>query len=243
MYKEFVGEKFVDRNGLIVQLDGDGGDTCQRIAFIEIALIELTYFDSARYSIALDLLEPETGRLWRNPYPPHMWWADRYNQSRDQTLGHYIVMSEYGFKGRLKKHTWSILSRLGFFWNYRHIGEQTGWKIPDILFPQHYGVLIRANEWSLLYPVLLLTDLGLLLSVVFRVIGSHLDHDSVDDLNLCELHWQARRKASTPISWLARKFHKLRYRGLSWAFHHYFRAETKAPTRLAELWDNILDGF
>lgn len=218
-----------DSNGLIVQTDGDGGDTAGREGdyWFAQALYShgphgLNASQLEEFDRVIELLQPSPGIFVRNPtrnpvVPPAKAWNDPSDFSRDQTIPIILALGEMGHADVLKKLFWQQLKRYTLYQN------------GDIATPQDLGYYIRANREWYLYPLLFIGDLFTLGNSVIRCIkGRNLD-DVSDDINHTLALLQAQRHYPTPISYLARKIYKyFRPGGVQAAWDHYFRPETGA---------------
>lgn len=179
-----------DAHGLIVQSDGDGGDTAQRTG-----MFYFVYDDRAAFERALDQLEVRPGIYVRHPYQPGF-RSDPAEFSRDQQRALVIAMGAYGMRDRLWRMVKAHASRLGKYQNR------------DILGPSHLGEYIRAFHSRLLYPVLLVTDTALLFNSVRICLVYRWNSDHSDDNNHVMSLAQSRYVMPTPWSWMARKIYK-----------------------------------
>lgn len=236
---ELRGDPFMnfDRYGLIVQSDGDGGDTAQRTG-----MFYFMYDDVVAFERALDQLEVQPGIYVRHPYQ-HGFRSDPSEFSRDQQRALVIAMGAYGMHDRLARLAKAHALRFGKYQNR------------DIIGPSHVGEYIRAFSARHLYPVLLLTDSVLLVNSVRIVLWYRSDTDHSDDNNHVMSLAQSRYVMPTPFSWLARKVYKtfrppnegnfrkgesLPAQGaLAW----YHRAENGGNPLIAETYRAVIDNF
>ncbi len=179
-----------DRYGLIVQADGDGGDTAQRTG-----MFYFIHRDPTGFRKALDKLEVRPGIYVRHPFQEGF-RNDPLEFSRDQQRALVMALGKYNFQGHLWRLIWTHVSRLGKYQNRDFIG------------PSHLGEYIRALRSQTLYPVLWITDIGLLVSSIKTATIKRVDLNDVDDNNHIMSLAQARETLPTPISWLARKIYK-----------------------------------
>jgi len=207
---------FYDQNKLIVQQDGDGGDTAGREGdyWVMHALTRIAVLERPTFSEVLEKLQVAPGTYVRNP--------EKYNApndfSRDQTVPLIVAMGLHREYGHLQKLMKEQLKRATFYQN------------GDMALPQDWGYYIRAFRFWPLYPVLMLGDAFLFLNSIFRCLGGLRNADDVsDDINHTIALLQAQESLPTPISWLARKFYVFfRPGGVQAAWDHYFRPSTGA---------------
>ncbi len=202
---------FLDVNGLIVQQDGDGGDTAGREGDFWFAHSGVGREES--FKKVLDLLQTSPGVFVRNP----VGYNDPKDFSRDQTVPLILAMGEMKEYGTLKL---LFKKQLKNFFRY-----QNG----DIGLLGDLGYYIRSFRSWYAYPALLLGDFQLLVNSIFRCFAGR-DPDNVsDDVNHTMGLLQAQYIYPTPISYLARKIYKhLRPGGIQRAWDWYFRPESRA---------------
>lgn len=177
-----------DAHGFIVQANGDGGDTAQRTG-----MLFFQYRDEEAFSKALDQLEIAPGIYVRHPYQSGF-RNDPNRFSRDQQRALVIAMGSYGMNDRLWRLAKAHLSRFGKYQNLDYLG------------PSHLGEYLRAFRAWPVYPVLMLTDLGLVISSLD--IAFTRDKDNVDDNNHVMALIQASQTLPTPVSWFASRLYK-----------------------------------
>jgi len=210
---------YTDRFGYIGNRKGreiEVGDSCQRMGMVMCyenwtGKQVLSYRND--FNIARELLYPPR----RHPNPD-IWEGQEGSLSRDNAVP-MIAANSYYAKWICKK----LLKRFGFFWNYKNIaGEVKAFPITDFAGLKVWGAIIRSAGWWYLYPLLIITDLFLLINALLRVLSSKIKptHTS-DDLNIQVLLGQASRRYPTPLGWLANLVY-FRY-GQKWALHSYFR--------------------
>lgn len=175
----------LDENGLIVQADGDGGDTAQRTG-----MFYYLYNDREGFTRALDQLEVDSGIYVRHPIQEGF-RSDPRRFSRDQQRPLTIALGKYGMTDRLWRMFSGQMLRMGKYQNL------------DVIGPIGIGEYIRAFNAKFFYPVLLLTDINLFLSSFYLVIEASFDPNSVDDNNHVMTLLQARDVMPTPFGWLA----------------------------------------
>jgi hypothetical protein len=179
-----------DSMHLIVQADGDGGDTAQRTG-----MFYYIHYDEAAFTHALDQLEIKPGIYIRHPDQSDF-RSDPSRFSRDQQRPLVIAMGKYGMNDRLWRLTKAHLMRLGKYQN------------ADFSGPSHIGEYIRAFRARVLYPVLFVTDFALVFDSIDLAITSQFNPDSTDDNNHILSLLQAQDIMPTPVSWVARKIYK-----------------------------------
>jgi hypothetical protein len=200
---------FKDENGLPVALDGDGGDTLQRCGAWAAGL-ESTGASArpfARYAVAK--LYVGGGEWRRHPGRPGAasFWSDPKWISRDQLLN-AVVVSRIANDWRVLIITvLKTTMRLGFApnWKDQCLGQSS--LFIRCLFPLSIP----------LWPLLLITDLMLLIGVMFDAAPYRWKHEEVrfikrtsDDSdvdNAVLQYFVAWRWMPTPISWAARFLH------------------------------------
>lgn len=227
----------VDENKLIVQTDGDGGDTAGREGdyWFYIGLnggigsipeTQLTFKD------VLKLLQVSPGVFIRNPRhnpvtPPDKSWDDPTDFSRDQSIPIILALGENKEYDVLKAMMKQQIKRFGFFQN------------KDWASPEDVGTYIRAFKAWYLYPLLLVGDCFMLGESVVRLFAK--DGDVSDDINHTLILLQAQRHFPTPISWLARKIYKwFRKGGVQGAWDVYFDPRTRAND-FYDLYRSLID--
>lgn len=230
-----------DDQGLIVQLNGDAGDTAARTGewYLGYHLNEDPDFKPPiSFEDAIGLLEPNKDgvllRYNRSPYNDP--FKGDFATSRDQTNPNIIAAGFYKHFSFLKRISKAQLKRFGLYQN------------KDVASPEHVGIFIRALyqaglKWLIvLYPFLLLGDVFNLINSVVRIVSGRLDHDDVgDDINHIQVCIQNALVLPTPISWLSRKIYKkFRYGGPQYAMDHYHRPES-GGNPLNELYRPILE--
>ena len=162
-------------------------------------------------------------------YPPrrHLneksWEGQAGSLSRDNALS--MIVGSRAFASAIFP---MLVKRLGFFWNVVDLeGVRKSVPIPDLMGPVTLGAITRSSGWWWLFALVgPITDLFLLLQVIFRVLYSRINprHTS-DELNTQVILEQASRTYGTPFSWLANKIY-FRW-GPVWALRSYFRPRSK----------------
>jgi len=182
---------YYDSNGLIVQKDGDGGDTAGREGDYYFHL-GLTGYVHTDFDTVLANLQLSPGVFIRNPIK----YNDPKDFSRDQTIPLILAMGEMERYETLRHLFWNQCKRFGFYPN------------GDIGSFEDLGYYIRAFKAWYLYPALILGDIEMLGESIIRIIKSKDLNDTSDDINHTLALLQAQHHFATPISWLARKIYK-----------------------------------
>lgn len=186
-----------DRWGLIVQADGDGGDTAQRTGFYYFArfLLEGSHFELRQeFFPQLRQLLPLPGVLVRHP-DQSKWWSDPKKLSRDQWD---VVICAAAALGEHE-----IVERM----YARHRSQFFIYQNGDLPTLQTFSVYGRALRWSLWRYTLLISDMGLLLNSLAIWISARKNPNDTDDLNHIARLAQAWHCRSTLVSWAARKLY------------------------------------
>lgn len=237
----------IDANGLIVQQDGDGGDSLANCASWNICQAITRGTDY----IATEPCEIFSGVWVRNP-DKTKWYSDPRTTSRDQLIGPIILagLTDTG-EGSCPTTPFFFhwLKRLGFAQNYKSDDLQST-KLPDLMWFQ-LGLFIRSYRATGLYPVLFFTDLNLLTGAIADC-RPWRDPNDVDDRNAILQHAQAKLVLPTPVSWLACKIW-LKWRPMNngvavvpnshpivQAVAWYFRPESGAHPGFIPLWQKML---
>lgn len=183
---------FRDEFGLIVQRDGDGGDTLQREGMYAFAASFPEAHDHAdmpgHSMMVLGIATSELykdGILIRNPIR----WNDPNDVSRDQQDAFVIAMGASGnlnfVRAIMKRH----LKRFGKYQN------------ADIANLSTVALYLRALNQIISYPFLFFFDLGLVFSSVQIALDKNPDH--VDDNNHLMRLMQAKTRMPTFVSDMA----------------------------------------
>lgn len=200
-----------DEYGLIVQADGDGGDTCQRTGMYWFGrfLNDGKWLESTAWAFMAEAvkLEVEPGILVRHPHqqnfrPPETFRSDPRTTSRDQqdplvvALGALEPTNFGGKKSLLTRIFKKHMSRWYMAFKYQNA---------DIANPSTWSVYIRAFNAKWAYPFLFLADLGFLFGSL--IVWTQRNPDDTDDLNNIVRLTQAAIVMPTPVSWLARRLY------------------------------------
>lgn len=190
-----------DKFGVLVQPDGDGGDSLNRTALLHGAKSILgtlgNTFCSDLSAITVGL---PFGRYRRHPDPTR-WYYNENNVTRDQMGPTEAALALYGLDLYLKAHLKLRIKRLLFHFDTQNGGMDMGPivnKLPDPVSPEEIAVMIRGLGWWLLYPLLLLLDV----SLVFSVQSDLQEGQAI--LNVAV----ANRRYSTPFAKIARELLK-----------------------------------
>ena len=229
----FIKKHYTDQWGLVTQKNKEGGDSCQRtcmLAFM-LGLMGIVSLDILWKKIKF--LKDEKTKLYRRHPDPDFWGSNPNTFSRDQwvplatLLGYFGYLLNdsryrYEFNQLFKKH----LKRFGFCWNTKRnwqyptlekhkqaiedkiIGRKVQWdyssKIPDFLFIHHWGVYIRGFNKTILWPLLFITDLGLVLDAMLKVFASTRGNGKTIDNNFIVMMLQAQVIMPTPLIFIAK---------------------------------------
>ncbi len=249
---------YIDDYGMICQRDIlsnllDGGDSANRISLFLIASQINNGFTGEAELVASKeeckdmfdsmVVELESSEgIWKRHPDPREWYSRPEYFSRDQQRPLIIALglakNVKAVKDTLKKQ----IKRWGFYQNFRLFAKDVDGKRKivqgDIPSPLDWGYFIRALGWWWAYPLILISDLFLLLSSIIIVKESKLDPDkTTDDLGHIAALLQAKNSLPTPISWFARIVYSGRLNagkdianrlpgfGPQTALDHYFRQE------------------
>lgn len=221
---------FIDSYAIIVQRDGDGGDSLHRegmYAFgkwltvkngIQTAMFEIPERqDTAKI---IDKFEVAPGIFVRHP-DPKKWYSNPDTTSRDQLVPLIAYCGAYRDHARLWRLFKAAAQRGFFSQNIQRAGDvPKKWKMPDTLLG-HMGLFIRAGGayTDPLYPVLWLTDSLEFVSTLMQIFPLHYtltakkfrmkELRDVDDNNTIVAHLMAAHFKPTPISWVDRHLYAL----------------------------------
>lgn len=238
----------IDANGLIVQSDnGDGGDSLANCASWNICE-QFTDGELSSSFVAVTPCEISPGIWVRNP-DPTKWYSDPRTTSRDQLIGIIVLAGLVPKWEKLGPLLDQYCRRFGFAQNYKS-DDLTKTKLPDLMWFQ-LGLFIRAGQVWWAYPVLLITDLNLLVGAIVDC-RQWRDPNDVDDRNAILQHAQAKLSMPTPVSWLARKIW-IKWRPMNngvamvpeshpivQAVNWYFRPASGAHEGFIPLWQKML---
>lgn len=254
----------------------DPGDTAQREGMYAVG-IELLYrlgkchadeyeFTRVRYAEVLNRLTDTWNEGFLKRYPDPTYWgglSDRF--SRDQAIPNVVAM---GFmnKKRLSKFFWGHLkyrallfmtnTRNNWAWppgDPRYDEKEYRWKLPDVTAFSFWALYIRAFRNVFFYPVLLVFDLEMLISVLVKCFMYGRDKTKNDDLNLQIELLQAKVSMPTPLSSLAMMIYKKcrPYPNNSGdatnraqaCLHAYFKNPDNLGPKLDEVYEEITDHY
>ena len=218
-------QSYLDKYGLLITTEGDGGDSCFFTCHLYIAHylnnpkshgFQKMYLDKH----VLPRLHIANGIYCRHPMEG--WTSDPDRMSRDQLTPLIVVCGMYGFRDRLKAILLQWLKRGMFTYNTRRNGatkENHGtkkrygssrrnynWKLPDFA-PTFGAVFIRAFKCRWLFFALWIYDIELLCSAIKKLYWAS---KSGDDLNFIARLLQAREVGPTFISRLANRIYRRR---------------------------------
>lgn len=153
----------------LAQADGDTGDSAQRVATFFVLINILGIKLKPMYELSMRAHEIVGGRFRRSPIFS-FWGSDPTNFSRDQHSILNLCFAINGDKKRLSESYKQIALRLGFHQNFLRGTDdpERRWKIPDFFTPNELSIFIRGMDYYFLYPVLLITDLALILDFWLR---------------------------------------------------------------------------
>ena len=165
--------KYRDRFGLITQANGDGGDSCNRLAhyYAALAILNVPCDDINRHPLDGFYISVQrlTARLPFGRYRRHadtsMWYGDMDNVTRDQMSPMIATMVLFGTTELLRAHVALRVKRaMLHFSTHDQIEGAAGYrlKLPDLPSPTEFANIIRGLKLKLLYPLLSLLDLALL---------------------------------------------------------------------------------
>ena len=204
---KIAGVEFNDEYGIVTQASGDSGDSSQRTATL-VNLLALTnrHLDAYYvYALMMRNLKVSKGRYKRSSIPG-FWGNDPTNFSRDQHSILRLSMAILGDKEELKESTLEMLKRFCFHQNFLRGTDdpEKKWKLPDVMAPSEWSVIIRGLSLWPLYPVLLILDLGLVADLWLRKRNTW-DYDNMMCQNLLFAVW----KMPTPLSlWVFKRYYK-----------------------------------
>jgi hypothetical protein len=203
--------KYRDRFGLITQANGDGGDSCNRLAhyYAALQILNVPCDDINRHPLDGFYISVQrlTARLPFGRYRRHadtsMWYGDMDNVTRDQMSPMIATMVLMGTTELLKAHVGLRLRRLLLhFSTHDQVEGSVGyrWKLPDVPSPTELANIIRGLKLKLLYPLLSVLDLALLHEA--KAANAANIHEGQMLLNTAvslrtETTWAARKAAET----------------------------------------------
>lgn len=228
---------YIDLCGVITQRNGDPGDTASRIGIYhylrQLQEPENATYLSESFEKMLIEIEIEPGTYIRHPhmkqFEEETYVYDPNEFSRDQTMPIIVALGEYPEqKQRLKDLIKQQKKRFLFKFQNK-----------DFFGPLELSAYIRATKNKWLTPLLLLSDIGLLVNAIIRDVKRDFDQNNTsDDVVLSLLMIQAYNTHPTPLSWLARQLYRMS--SPMHALESYFSYSSSAPP-LAELYRPIMN--
>ena len=219
MAKKDLSE-YVDEYGFIGHFENDVlcdfGDSAQRTFTYYLEKFDSepdSRFENALFvEEKLKLIELKDGEYVRHPEP--IYWSGRPGtMSRDQLVPIICCLalySKYNFhlEQRKKRLALNLLKRFGFCWNTKHIGQTSGWKIPDWIGFSLISLFLSSSRLKYLFmTVYLFLDFFFVLNAIALVITTLLKKDEYGiDLNFINLSYTLCQRFS-PFAWLARKIY------------------------------------
>lgn len=240
---------YLDNLNLIVQKNGDGGDTLQRTGFYFLpGIIKNNLNDKLLYLESLEKMWPDkTLPPLRHPIQ----YPDPKDVSRDQLTPNIVTL---GFLKMDKYICFIFIIIIKNLFRYPN---------NDLMSPENLGQFIRGMlnaknfKWFLFYPLIWLGDLFMLLGVIIRCFQAKKPDNVGDDLNTLVSVVQAQYLFPTPISFIARKIYKwcrpkpcieikkinedLNMPNCFLALKWYFREESGGNPEIAEAWRGVCE--
>lgn len=178
--------KYIDSNLQIVQADGDGGDSLNRIGCYGVC--------SQNYTLADEMLASNSahlppGRYCRNP-KPGAWFSNPNNVTRDQMLPVEAYWAVSGNIAAARQHLKLRLKRALLHFSHENDGYDSGLplvrKMPDVPSPVEICVILRAA--SIFKPLLHILDIALIIDVtIMRNLNERNKYDLDNQLLPCIL--------------------------------------------------------
>ncbi len=184
-------DPFIDKYGVLVKKNNDGGDSAQRTGVYYSAVYwkcgDHTAIAKISFELALRKLEvPDQDGNYRRYWDIRHWFSQDCVMSRDNMTPLLIGMGVHGMHKRLFNCLLRWLSRCMFMTNtvrngvhkereihersiYKHHSFIDSWKLPDFA-PFHLGLYIRGFRCWPLYPLLCILDLDLFLNSIQKVL-------------------------------------------------------------------------
>jgi hypothetical protein len=184
-----------DKYGLIVQANGDGGDTAQRMGMWGFAdVVENNYDPDAIAHLKATLqLEIKPGVFVRHPFQKGFQW-DPKEFSRDQQDALVMYLAE-----RRPESAWCAfknqVKRFGRYQNKDWANLAT------------ISVYIRALKLWWLWPLLFITDLHYIAGPLLAYPSQKRNPDDVDDINAILRMLQSTYRYPTLTAWIGRKLY------------------------------------
>lgn len=199
----------LDKYGLIVTHDGDGGDSLHLSAFWTLGKFWIDSRDMLDiYTIRH--CQIENGNWIRNP-DPSKWYSDPRTTSRDQLISLVIFLGEIEWFNTLEDTFYACLKRGMVAQNTHRIplnpSDKPTWKVPDTMLT-HLSIFLRAmNKWTWALPI---TDVCIYLGVAslcFMPVWNDKtwrfqarSGDDVDDKNMIAMLIQSQKVHPTFVS-------------------------------------------
>jgi len=219
--------KYWDKYGLLVQKDGDGGDTLNRMGHWAIGKYICGSDVSRYFSYKVNRYLHNGDGVYRRHPDPEMWYSDWDRATRDQLTPLVIALGLIGDTLLLKGLRRQMFKN--FFMTVRlwprnvwkdkdeHNRKAARWRpwsdatFRDVLI-SHLALHIRAGRYWYCYPLLLIMDLELLGGAIIKTAFGRFNKKvrGGDDLNYAARVFQAKEIYPTPFSYLARKVYKRR---------------------------------
>jgi len=195
---------YVDEHGLVVQKNGDGGDSAYRTALAATILTMLLKQDDAAkfYRALIDNCLLHNFDWVRHPNKSE-WWSDPKTFSADQAAK--VMLSMLLMDDNKIVYYWLVkrMASFGFHQNTRRNDDKTKhWKLPDIIRPGEVSNLIRGLDFWVLYPLLFVLDFRFLFDLYFRK-KTPWDYDSLMAIDLI----YSQFIMPTPIANIAKRFY------------------------------------
>lgn len=164
-----------DSYGLLVQADGDPGDSTHRTGlYITLKKLEAVFNrrGSGEAAYALTKLRAychlKDGIHIRHPqHPSNFWCHHPSNFSRDQASRVILAYAVMGEKEYIREWLWSMAKRFFTHQNYKDPVKNV-MRPPDIMAPGEWRNIIRGLSLWFLYPLLLILDAVFILDLYMR---------------------------------------------------------------------------
>lgn len=217
-----------DRWNMVVQYDGDGGDSAIRTGlWLSLsALIGLKL--PLQYEEYMRGVSADVGLFRRHP-DESKWYSNPSNCSRDQAAK--ITLTAYLYDDKKTAAMWLLrmLGRCLFHQNNRIWNDPIKWKMPDIMSPGEWANLMRFWFGRAGWPVLFFLDVATLLQFYMR--------SKWDGANLVLIDWlYGCSRASTPAIWLCTRYVKHNLSQLEAELRNNYSPVNNGVANLAELY-------
>lgn len=185
--------KYRDMWGLLVQKDGDGGDSLQRTAsyYALLGALNVEVDDRGKsrqdgFKYDLDKYRVARGRYRRHPNGILKggrwikWYADPNNVSRDQAIVVQAALVIYDQKDEMKDVFRARIKRGLMHFNTESYDDSSVIvkQIPDIPNLHEIGQFIRGMHVWWARPLLYITDAQLILDLIFRTMSGRNLYDT-----------------------------------------------------------------